>query len=647
MPGSSKLTKRNWRNTVVTEEQGEIVLSSQHMEEENLLEWAEAFKLGTAGYRDQLDLDDIDNPKVAFNRTKVAVIAEAKARVYDRLSRDKGGKIERHVGGEVRPHTKEFIELAARIYAAHGHKVHLRKGVDTTPIWYSSFGVFYNELNDGENFTASHSPSFKGGWKPMDGMGKQLLEEADLIADEVRRVVTPGYVIRLAPKETPLIVRDFDATEAYLEYLRSIIPEQAIRQIREAQEKGFLTFISTLGGSMAKTTRPIFEELGIDRGIRFMHEEEDANYHGLGILNGVNYGADPGKWQIYKNVGAQKILKETEPGNVFFIWDPDGDRFNMISTAPSGIKEKAMAYGLEVDGLSQERVLVYFKPNQIYFMLAILRILQMKETGDLDRFDWLVAETFPTSRSIGEVAEKYNLKVVRTPVGFKYFGEVLEQIETQLDHGGNDIGIQTPTGESISLGRRPRILIMAEESGGAAMGGVRLAVSKGGLRKSLAMKEKDGFQIGLAVMALAARLYLQKEALAEFYMKSVDENDIAYRYYERLDVTLYDENLPPDKLAAAKQEGIAKRERVVDFFRSLADRPLKEVESLLGKKMPHVNLPRLRKVMWAGDGTLLDFEGMWWEIRASGTDAVLRYYIEGRARESILAINRAFSEMEI
>ena len=88
---------------MVTEEQDSIVLSPERIEQESLLEWAAVFKLGTAGYRDQLDPEDIDNPKVAFNRTKVAVIAEAKARVYDRLFEDKGGRIERHVGGEVRP----------------------------------------------------------------------------------------------------------------------------------------------------------------------------------------------------------------------------------------------------------------------------------------------------------------------------------------------------------------------------------------------------------------------------------------------------------------------------------------------------------------------------------------------------------------
>ncbi len=59
----------------------------------------------------------------------------------------------------------------------------------TTPIWLSSFGVFFEELDGGENFTASHSQSYKGGWKPMDAAGGQLLEMAGQIADRVRDLV--------------------------------------------------------------------------------------------------------------------------------------------------------------------------------------------------------------------------------------------------------------------------------------------------------------------------------------------------------------------------------------------------------------------------------------------------------------------------
>jgi len=632
---------------VRTEGGDAIILTPELIEAEGLRDWAGAFKLGTAGYRDQLDPDDINNPKVAFNRTKVAIIAEAKARVYDRLFGGKKVLLERHVGGEVRPHTPEFIQLAARIYASHGHKVHLRKELDTTPIWYSSFGVFYNELNDGENFTASHSPTYKGGWKPMDGMGKQLLEEADLIAAEVRRVIAPGCQIALAPTDSPLIVRDFDATDAYCDYLNSIIPPIALENIRKAGKAGFRTFISTVGGSMAKTTKPIFRKLNIEECIRFLHEQEDPNYHGIGIIDGVNYGVDPGKWQVYKHIGAQEVLRKSGLSDVFFIWDPDGDRFNIITTAPSVVAERAASYGLEVDQLTPDRVLIYFKPNQIYFMLVLARIEQLLATGELNQFDWLVSETFPTSRSIGEVAEKHGLKVVRTPVGFKYFGEIAEQIEAQIDCEDEEVSVHTPTGETICLGKCPRILMMAEESGGAAMGGSKLAVSKNGLKKSAVMKEKDGFQIGLAVMALAARLHSENKSFAEFYIQSIDKNDIAYRHYERLDVTLYNENLTPDALAKAKRDGISRRDGVVRFFKGLVEMPVWDAYKLLREKTEGTDLPPLKRVMWAGDGTLMEFEGMWWEIRASGTDAVLRYYIEGRHRESIRVINRAFRDMKI
>jgi phosphomannomutase len=624
-----------------------IILTSENIKKENLIEWGKSFKLGTAGYRDQLDPKVFDNPSVSFNKVKIAVIAEAKARVYDTIFGNGKIPLERHVGGEVRPHTQLFIELVARIYAAHGHRVHLRKGVETTPIWYSSFGVFYNELSDGENFTASHSPNFKGGWKPMDHMGKQLIREANLIADEVREIIKPGTVIRLAPPGSPFIKRDFDVTQPYCEYLKTIIPESAINDIREANDKGFMTFISTVGGSMAGTTRPIFENLNILGGIRFLHEKEDPDYHGIGILKGENYGVDPGKWQIYKNVGAQAVLRDSGAGNVFFIWDPDGDRFNVITTAPCEIRDEAVSYGLEVENLNSERIIVYFKPNQIYFMLTLSRIEQLRASGDLGTYDWIVAETFPTSRSIGEIAEKNGLRVIRTPVGFKYFGEIAGRIEDQLDRNNKEIKIETPTGEWIGLGKKPRILLMAEESGGAAMGGGKIASSRNGNRKSIVMKEKDGFQVGIAVMVLASRLFLEKSSFAQFYISSMEKNNIDYRHYERLDIKLYDENLSPEKLVAAKRDGIARRDRVVKTFRSLAERSLVDVETFLKSKIHSDILPSVKNVLWAGDGTLIEFDGMWWEVRASGTDAVLRYYIEGRDRNTIQMVNSALSQIEI
>jgi len=75
--------------------------------------WSRNFALGTAGYRDLLDPDDLFSPEVPFNAVTVAVMLLARAQ----LAKEHG--LQRlHVGGEVRPHTQEFIDLAARIYAA-------------------------------------------------------------------------------------------------------------------------------------------------------------------------------------------------------------------------------------------------------------------------------------------------------------------------------------------------------------------------------------------------------------------------------------------------------------------------------------------------------------------------------------------------
>ncbi len=64
--------------------------------------------------------------------------------------------------------------------------------------------------------------------------------------------------------------------------------------------------------------------------MKYIYDDEDSGYHGIGILDGENYGVDPGKWQIYKNIGARKLLKDVPYGSFLFIWDPDGDRYNIV-----------------------------------------------------------------------------------------------------------------------------------------------------------------------------------------------------------------------------------------------------------------------------------------------------------------------------
>ena len=635
----------------------EIEVGPELVASANLGPWAEQFKLGTAGYRDLLDPDDLFNFQVPLNGLTLAIILEARAR----LAVEAGIK-SLHVGGEVRPHTQEFIDLASRIYAAHGMSVHLRPaGERTTPIWLSSFGVFFNELDGGENFTASHSQSYKGGWKPMTAAGGQLLEMAGMIADRVRILVAEAIdgelTIRLASAADPLIRRDFDPVDAYVKVLRQVVPESLLAEIPLAIRKDFKAAFCTEGGSMGPTARRIFRALDIPAGddapVFFTHEAESNTYHGIGIVDGVNHGVDPGKWQVYKHVGAQDFLAQRKC-HVFFIWDPDGDRFNMVTVAPVEMAKTAAAAGLEVDPLDDERCLVFFKPNQIYFMLTALKIASLAEAGELDNYNWIVATTWPTSMSIGEIAATFNerfgggLGTFRVPVGFKYFASLVGDLEEQIA-GRTAITTATDvTGTVAEFGPKPRMLMMAEESGGAAMGPAEPVVSRNGNRTSLAPKEKDAMQIGVMALCLAARLHTAGGSFAEYYLELLEKYETRYRFYERRDITLFDESLKGAARDEAKAAGNERKESTVAFFASLEGLDPAEAAEILVDRMPEGSfLPTIKRIFHAGDGTYLEFDSLWFELRASGTDAVLRYYMEGRDPVLVAELNEAFTLLNI
>jgi phosphomannomutase len=417
---------------------------------------------------------------------------------------------------------------------------------------------------------------------------------------------------------------------------------------------------------MAATSRRVFAALGIEvagaevenGAVLLRHAEEDPDYHGLGILDGANHGVDPGKWQVYKHAGAQELLGRHEAA-VYFLWDPDGDRFNMVTTAPAAVADRAAAAGLEVDPLDAERCLVCFRPNQIYFLLTALKLESLLEAGELARNDWIVATTWPTSRSIGELTEAFHrlhdapLATYRVPVGFKHFAAFVTDLEEQLEADpppGGTWAVDV-TGAEVRFGPRPRLAIMAEESGGAAMGPEDWLVSRDGSGRSLASKEKDGMQIGVMALALAARLHLEGGSFAGWYLDRLERYGIRHRFYERRDVTLADESLRGEAREAARAAGNARKTATVEFFRSLETMSPSAAGAALRARLPadvaEEIVPPVERVFWAGDGTLIEFPGQWFQLRASGTDAVLRYYIEGQERGAVARLNEALTRLAI
>ncbi len=638
----------------------EITFSQEIISMYSLDRWAETFSLMTAGYRDQLNPADINDPDVAFNSLIIVILAEAKARVFKRKLTH-GEQAHVHIGGETRPHTQAFIAILSRVYAAHNICVHLRAHTITTPIWYSSFGTFYKEYQSSDNLTASHSPFFKGGWKPMDSAGKQLLSEENDIISEVKIIIRNHEKITLAPWGLEeKIIHDFDIDEAYVKYQQSVIIGQSKEDIQKAITDGFRCFICTVGGSMMATTERLFPMLGISTGdggaIQYLYGVEDSQYHQLGEKNGKHFGPDPSKPEIYKNIGAQKILLD-EKANIVFIWDPDGDRFNMVTIALTKHTEQAKALGLEVEPcIGTDKSIVYFTPNQIFFMLTAYRIKVLKESGLLSIYDWFITPSISTSRSISELAKQEHIPVAQVRVGFKYVGTFSEWLENRTDPNEPFINA---IGDKISIGEKPRALIMCEESGGAVFGGTELLMNESKSKGLIALREKDGMQFALMALSLATHLFNSNRSIASYYCSLIEEYQIKNKFFNRTDVRLYDESLSGAERGKVKAIGTIKRDMIMNFYKTMADNAsagnsLNELRDEINSRLADGDkpIPLPKRICNVGEGkllegTLMEFDDFWFLIRASGTDALLRYYIEGKDKDEMEAYLRSFINLAI
>ena len=111
-----------------------------------------------------------------------------------------------------------------------------------------------------------------------------------------------------------------------------------------------------------------------------------------------------------------------------------------------------------------------------------------------------------------------------------------------------------------------------------------------------------------------------------------------------MDKTLFDEKLIGEAREKAKEIGNKVKDYTVDVFKAMIQKKSpreaqKALQKLVGER---VKVPEIKGIFWAGDGTYIDFGTMWFELRASGTDAVLRFYIEGKDKAFLDSLNRAF-----
>ena len=269
---------------------------------------------------------------------------------------------------------------------------------------------------------------------------------------------------------------------------------------------------------------------------------------------------------------------------------------------------------------------------------------QLKDKNLWNNHPRFMIKTTASALSWDEWAKNNDVKVVNVPVGFKEIANIMKKVELKLKNNPADsVVVDDVFGNSIDLGVNPRLLFGGEESGGMIMGTEELIRSQHG-RCAVAMREKSATEAIIVASSLVSKINDLGISLSQYLLDVFESNNIIGKFDTRVDIAYYNESEPDiNKLKEAKVAGEALRTKNDMFYLAMAIAlrenkiSLTQIKNVLNNKFSSegLNFDNLISVKFVGDGTYLEFDDKYIEIRPSGTDAKTKAYGGGLNKDDI------------
>ena len=628
----------------------------------NLEEWFANYekeaKVSTAGIRGPQNILYPQDTRFPINLVGIVLATLAKALVAKEKYPDK--EIVKIAGREVRYNSDLFLDAIARIQAANGIKTLVPEGRKTIPIWLASFLAFKLDLLGGEYITSSHGISVKNATKDLNCQGSQYLPEESMeFVDKIREIFDETkkkgtYEIKIAAHNNPLIDEKVmasieDGVDLYVEYLKSGVSQSFNLDLIKSLEAEII--IENVGGSAYRTLSRVLKKLGVEDKFVWFNTEEDAFFHSIGKYDHTpkgekafyDYSVDAtvvAKRQngekffpVIETLKYNEKLKDFPLGTVVLITDPDHDRLTITQTESCLRIPKLEEAGIDYVKIDEKTILTVFTANQAFLMLMDFWAKQLKAQKLWDKHPRFMIKTTASALSWDEWAKNNGVKVVNVPVGFKEIANIMKKVELKLKkHPDKEVIIDDVFSNPINLGVNPRLLFGGEESGGMIMGTEELIKSQHE-RCAVAMREKSATEAIIVASALVSKLYKRKQLLSEYLVEIFNESKIIGRFDTRVDIAYYNESEPDiNKLKESKTEGEKKRTKNDLFYLSMAIAvkenvmTIEDVKEVLNDSFKSLIFDNLKSIKFVGDGTYLEFDDKYIEIRPSGTDAKTKAY---------------------
>ena len=491
----------------------------------------------------------------------------------------------------------------------------------------------------------------------------EFVNKIQEIFDEVN--AKGSYEIKIAAADNPLINENVlksvdDGVDLYVEYLKSGVAQDCnLDLIKNFKSK---IIIENVGGSAYRTLSRVLKKLNISDKFDWFDVEEDSFFHSIGKYNVTpkgekafyDYSVDATViakredgtkfFPVIDTMHYPERLKNYPVGTVILITDPDHDRLTITQTESVSRIAELEKLGVDYINLNDDVVLTVFSANQAFLMLMDFWSKQLKAKNLWNNHPRFMIKTTASALSWDEWAKNNGVKVVNVPVGFKEIANIMKKVELKLKNNPTEsVVIDDVFGNPIDLGINPRLVFAGEESGGMIMGTEELIKSEHG-RCAVAMREKSATEAIIVASSLVSQISEVNVSLSQYLSNVFNSNNIIGRFDTRVDIAYYNESEPDiNKLKEAKVTGEALRTKNDLFYLSLAIAKkeniitLDDVKNVLNDRFRDKGLifDNLKSIKFVGDGTYLEFDNKYIEIRPSGTDDKTKAYGGGLNRADI------------
>ena len=379
---------QQWLGPEFNEETRKEVREMLEKDEKKLIDaFYQDLEFGTGGLRGIMG--------AGTNRMNIYTLGMATQGLSNYIIKECGNKgIKVAIAHDCRNNSRYFAETAADIFSANGFEVYLFEALRPTP--ELSFAIRQYKCQSGVVITASHNPPEYNGYKAYWNDGGQVVAPHDeAIIEEVRKITSVSQ-IKFDGKKEKIRIIGKETDELFLkEVLKmSINPEI----IRKHNDLGIV--FTPIHGTGAPLVPEALKMFGF-KNIQNVPEQDapDGNFPTVKSPNPEEPAAL-----------SMAIKKATETGaDLVMATDPDADRL-----------------GIAVRNKKNEFVLL--NGNQTGALLIQYILSQFKEKKKYKGNEFII-KTIVTTDLLDRIAEKHKVKCYNVLTGFKFFAELIRELE--------------------------------------------------------------------------------------------------------------------------------------------------------------------------------------------------------------------------